>query len=94
MSYVYLLNLYQRIDAKIVDAERSLENAEDDPFEKKFHTGRIEILMALKNYLDLNLTPKMPRGLKKRFLHHQTPLNRAGSNISSPGGGPIGNNSP
>jgi hypothetical protein len=65
MSYVYLMELHRRIDTKIAEAKQTLIAAGNDWPRRKFHEGRIDILMALKKYLTENLSVKLPRRLRK-----------------------------
>ncbi|MBW1753579.1 MAG: hypothetical protein JRJ46_10890 [Deltaproteobacteria bacterium] len=55
MAYVYLLDLHQLIDQRLAEAGKAVDKTKNDPFEKRFHEGRIEILSAFKDFLTENL---------------------------------------
>ncbi len=64
MAYVYLLDLHQLINQRLAAARQAAKNNDNDPGEKRFHEGRIEILSAFKDFLTENLNPKLPRRIR------------------------------
>ena len=68
MAYIYLLELYQLIDQRLAEAGQAVKNNENDPGEKRFHEGRIEILLAFKSFLTENLNPKLPRRIRASYF--------------------------
>jgi hypothetical protein len=71
MAYVYLLDLHQLIDQRLAQAGRAVKNNENDPGEKRFHEGRIEILSDFKDFLTENLNPKLPRRIRVGYFGMQ-----------------------
>ncbi len=68
MAYGYLLDLHKLIDQRLSEAGQSIENAENDPGEIRFHKGRIEILSDFKDFLIKNLNPKLPRRIRESYF--------------------------
>jgi hypothetical protein len=68
MAYVYLLDLHQLIDQRLAEAGQAVKNNANNPGEKRFHEGRIEILSAFKNFLTENLNPKLPRRIRASYF--------------------------
>jgi hypothetical protein len=68
MAYVYLLDLHQLIDQRLAEAGQAVDKTKNDPFEKRFHEGRIEILSAFKDFLTENLNPKLPRRIRVGYF--------------------------
>ena len=68
MAYIYLLDLHQLIDQRLAEAGQTVENNANDPGEKRFHEGRIEILSAFKEFLTENLNPKLPRRIRASYF--------------------------
>ena len=67
MAYIYLLDIYKRIDQRIEDAKAAIESLSDDPLKKKFQEGRIKALSDFKNYLVENFNPRLPRRIRVDF---------------------------
>ena len=67
MAYIYLLDIYKMIDARIEDAKSTLGNASGDPNKKKYQEGRIKALSDFKDYLIQNFNPKLPRRIREDF---------------------------
>lgn len=68
MAYVYLLDLYKYIDARLEDATGSLENPQDDISTVKFEQGRIDALTEFQNFLKENFNPKLPRRIRESYF--------------------------
>ncbi len=71
MAYSYLLDLHQLIDQSLAEAGQAVKNNANDPGEKRFHEGRIEVLSAFKDYLTEKLNPKLPRRIKASYFGMQ-----------------------
>ncbi len=68
MSYVYLLDLYNLIDQRLVEVRQSIDNNENDPGELRFREGQIDILSDFKEFLIDDLNPKLPRAIRKKLF--------------------------
>ncbi|MEE9118491.1 MAG: hypothetical protein V3U02_07850 [Calditrichia bacterium] len=68
MAYGYLLDLHKLIDQRLSEAGQSVENTENDPGERRFHEGRIEILSVFKDFLTENLNTKLPRRIRESYF--------------------------
>jgi hypothetical protein len=68
MSYVYLLDLYKRIDQRLSEVGQSMDNSENEPGELRFRQGQIDILLDFKEFLTDNLNPKLPRAVRKKLF--------------------------
>jgi len=71
MAYIYLLNLYEKIDNKLIEAKRDLENTSNEPENKSFLKGRIQVLSEFKEFLIKNLNSKLPRKIRQRLKKNQ-----------------------
>ena len=67
MAYIYLLNLYEKIDERINNAEQSIETAPIEVGKVKFLEGRIHVLSEFKEFLQNNLNAKLPRKIRKQL---------------------------
>ena len=67
MAYIYLLDMYERIDQRIEDATAALEKDSSDLSEKKYQEGRIKALTDFKGYLTTHFNPKLPRRIRERM---------------------------
>lgn len=68
MAYDYLLDLYQLVERRLQEANQYIDNTANNPREKRFHQGRIAILLDFKNFLTDNLNPKLPRRIRERYF--------------------------
>ncbi|MCP3898996.1 MAG: hypothetical protein GY707_04595 [Desulfobacteraceae bacterium] len=67
MAYIYLLNLYEKIDDRLSDAKQTIDA---DPSEKekvRFLEGRIQVLSEFKEFLTDNLNSKLPRKIRNQL---------------------------
>jgi len=71
MAYIYLLNLHKKIDKKVIEAKKSIENASNEPEKIKFIQGRIQVLSEFKEFLNNNLNSKLPRKIRQRLKENQ-----------------------
>ena len=71
MAYIYLLNLHEKIDKKLIEAKKSVDTASNEPEKIKFIQGRIQVLSEFKEFLNNNLNSKLPRRIRKRFKENQ-----------------------
>jgi len=71
MAYIYLLNLHEKIDKKLIEAKKSIDNASYEPEKIKFIQGRIQALSEFKEFLNNNLNSKLPRKIRQRLKENQ-----------------------
>jgi hypothetical protein len=71
MAYIYLLNLHEKIDKKLIEAKKNVDTASSEPEKIKFIQGRIQVLSEFKEFLNNNLNSKLPRRIRKRFKENQ-----------------------
>ena len=71
MAYVYLLDLHKFTDERLAKAKLSLKMTGQDPGEKRFHEGRIEVLSDFKIFLNENLNPKLPRRIREKYFEEK-----------------------
>jgi len=68
MAYVYLLDLYKYIDARLEDATGGLDTPQGDMATAKFEQGRIDALTEFQNFLKDNFNPKLPRRIRETYF--------------------------
>ena len=71
MAYIYLLNLHEKIDKKLIEAKKSVDTASNEPEKIKFIQGRIQVLSEFKEFLNNNLNSKLPRKIRQRLKENQ-----------------------
>lgn len=71
MAYIYLLNLHEKIDKKLIEAKKSVDTASNEPEKIKFIQGRIQVLSEFKEFLNNNLNSKLPRRIRQRLKENQ-----------------------
>jgi len=71
MAYIYLLNLHEKIDKKLIEAKKSINYASNEPEKIKFIQGRIQVLSEFKEFLNNNLNSKLPRKIRQRLEENQ-----------------------
>ncbi len=71
MAYIYLLNLHEKIDKKLIEAKKSIDTASNEPEKIKFIQGRIQALSEFKEFLNNNLNSKLPRRIRQRLKENQ-----------------------
>ena len=67
MAYVYLQDVFRFIDQRLAETRNTLEKMKTLPAEKRFQEGRIEALSGFRNFLEINLVPKLPRRIRKSY---------------------------
>ena len=67
MAYVYLMDMYKFIDERLAGAKQSLAAEADEPAEKQFHQGRIDVLTDFEQYLVTSFNPKLPRRIRESY---------------------------
>ncbi len=67
MAYIYLLNLYEKIDDRLITAKKSIDADPNEKEKVRFLEGRIQVLSELKEFLTDNLNAKLPRKIRKRL---------------------------
>ncbi|MCP3876441.1 MAG: hypothetical protein GY699_25275 [Desulfobacteraceae bacterium] len=68
MAYIYLLNLYEKIDLRLDEANALKTKGKKTPDEKRMLDGKIDILLEFKEFLSDNLNRKLPKRIRKRLL--------------------------
>ena len=71
MAYIYLLNLHEKIDKKLIEAKKSVDTASNESEKIKFIQGRIQVLSEFKEFLNNNLNSKLPRKIRQRLKENQ-----------------------
>ena len=67
MAYIYLLNLYEKIDERLNKAKQSIDKISNNPEKIRFLEGRIKVLLEFKEFLINNLNSKLPRKIRERL---------------------------
>lgn len=68
MSYIYLLNLYEKIDLHLDETKALISKGDKTPHEIRFLEGRMEIISEFKHFLSKNLNRKLPKRIRNRLL--------------------------
>ena len=68
MAYTYLLDMHAYVDQRIKDAEDTLRQNGNDPLQRQFEEGRIELLQDYKAFLTENFNPKLPRRIREAYF--------------------------
>ena len=68
MAYIYLLNLYEKIDLRLDETRALLSDKNKAPYEIRFLKGREDILLEFRQFLSANLNAKLPKRIRKRLL--------------------------
>ena len=71
MAYIYLLNLYEKIDERLNNIKQSIDNISNDPKKLRFLQGRMQVLVEFKEFLKNNLNSKLPRKIRERLKDRQ-----------------------
>ncbi len=67
MAYIYLLNLYEKIDDRLSHAKQTID-ADPNAKEKiMFLEGRIQVLSEFREFLTDNLNAKLPRKIRNQL---------------------------
>jgi hypothetical protein len=67
MSYTYLFELYEMIEQRLAPLEKSISELPHNSNQDDFLKGRMDVLLDLKNYLEKQLNPKLPRAIQKKL---------------------------
>ncbi len=67
MAYVYLLNLYQKIDLQLNEIKALLSDGKKARDEIRFLEGRNDVLLEFREFLTLNLDDKLPKRIRKQL---------------------------
>ncbi len=68
MAYIYLLNLYEKIDLQLEETQDLISNGNMTEDKIKYHEGRADILREYKEFLSQNLDDKLPRRIRNRLV--------------------------
>ncbi len=67
MAYIYLFNLYDKIDIHLKETQQMIEGSHNSLDEVSYHEGRADILKEFKAFLSKNLNHKLPRRMQKKI---------------------------
>ncbi len=67
MAYIYLLNLYEKIDERLNIAKQSIDDLSNEVDDDRFVEGRMKALSELKEFLVNNLNAKLPRKIRQQI---------------------------
>lgn len=67
MAYIYLLNLYEKIDERLNNAKQSINTVSDEEEKVWLLEGRVQALLEFKEFLTDNLNAKLPRKIRKQL---------------------------
>ena len=68
MAYVYLLDMHAFVDKRLAEAKQLLQENGNDPLQRRFEEGRIEILSDYSNFLKQRFNPKLPRRIREHYF--------------------------
>ncbi len=68
MAYIYLLNLYEKIDHRLNETKALKPEEEKTLSEIRFLEGKLDVLSEFKQFLFDNLNQKLPKRIRKRLL--------------------------
>ena len=68
MAYIYLLNLYEKIDFRLNETRAQISNKSNRPEDIGKLEGRIEILSEFRQFLTDTLDQKLPKRIRKKML--------------------------
>ena len=68
MAYTYLLDMHTYIDHRLKEAKEALRNNGNDPLQKRFEEGRVELLSEYKSFLTEHFNPKLPRRIRETLF--------------------------
>jgi hypothetical protein len=67
MAYIYLLNLYEKIDLHLNEAHGMTSQADITENDKRFHQGRVDILSEFRQFTSDQLDRKLPKRIRKKL---------------------------
>ena len=65
MVYNYLLDLYQVLDERKNEIQRSCDDPSGSPEVEQFHQGRLAAIVDFTKFLKKNYHTKLPRRMQK-----------------------------
>lgn len=68
MAYIYLLNLYEKIDHRLDETKALISDGEKTLDEISFLEGRRDVLLEFRQFLSDHLHNKLPKKIRKRLL--------------------------
>lgn len=67
MAYIYLFQLYDKIDDQLSRIEQMVENSNQNDLETHFQKGRADLLRDFRHFLSTSLDHKLPRRMQKKL---------------------------
>lgn len=67
MAYIYLLDLYKKIDHHLSEITVLLTDEKQTPDQIRFLEGRKDVLFEFREFLTLNLDEKLPKRIRKQI---------------------------
>ncbi len=67
MAYIYLLDLYKKIDHHLDEIMVLLTSEKQRPEQKRFLEGRKDVLLEFREFLRNNLEEKLPKRIRKQL---------------------------
>jgi hypothetical protein len=67
MAYIYLLDLYKKIDLHLTEIMVLLTDEQQTPDQIRFLKGRRDVLIEFKEFLKNNLDEKLPKRIRKQL---------------------------
>ncbi len=68
MAYIYLLNLYEKIDLRLTETAALKSEQEKTSGDIRFLEGKIDALTEFKQFLYDNMNQKLPKRIRKKLL--------------------------
>ena len=68
MAYIYLLNLYEKIDHRLNETKALISNKKNKPEEDGTLEGRMDVLSEFRQFLTDNMDQKLPKRIRKKML--------------------------
>ncbi|MBU1343614.1 MAG: hypothetical protein KKE44_19535 [Proteobacteria bacterium] len=69
MAYVYLLNLYEKLDLRLDETSVLISDKKKTVHEINCLEGRRDVLLEFKQFLSDNLNSRLPKRIRKRLLN-------------------------
>lgn len=67
MAYIYLFNLYDKIDLDLKEAKKIIAQAGPRSEQSIYQQGRVDAFEAFKQYLEENMNHKLPKRMRKKL---------------------------
>lgn len=67
MAYIYLFNLYDKIDFHVKEAKKNMKDKSCTLDQISYQEGRVAVLSELKQYLSESMDDKLPKRMRKKI---------------------------